>query len=150
MLKPLVVSQCDHSFCGLCLTNSLKTSPLCPECHVNIPVNDSAVRRGLFFSRLLNEAKVQCKCGSVVSIAVCVNTPITQHYNITTGDVMQHSPSKPIPRVVQESVYHVIGIMQQQQATILPKGTVQIQTNCSTVRELFINYLKATFIIKNP
>ena len=153
MLKPLVVSQCDHSFCGLCLTNSLKTSPLCPECHVSIPVNDSAVRRGLFFSRLLNEAKVQCKCGSVVSIATyddhkCVSTPLLP--NITTGDIMQLSPSKPIPRVVQESVYHVIGIMQQQQATILPKGTVQIQTNGYTVRELFINYLKATFIIKYP
>ena len=55
--KPLMITECEHTFCGLCLTEWLRTNeknPLWPECKVPVEPNDESVKQGMFVSRLIN------------------------------------------------------------------------------------------------
>ena len=41
---PPVVNNCDHAFCGLCLTIHLKNDTTCPICVTDIPAHQQSVR----------------------------------------------------------------------------------------------------------
>ena len=63
--KPLMVTRCEHSFCGLCLTEWLRkneSKPSCPECKIPIEATEESVKRAaMFVFRLINSAHVICK-----------------------------------------------------------------------------------------
>ena len=148
--KPLMITQCEHSFCGLCLTEWLRineSNPSCPECKIPVEASEESVKRAMFIFRLINSANVICKsCETAIPIIKykdhaekCSQSP--RHNNPTTltaTEIMNLSPSKPVPKFIEQCVSHVIGL-KIKQTTSLPCGTVQIQTKGSTVSSSYFD-----------
>lgn len=132
--RPIVVSKCEHVFCGLCLINYLRenSNPVCPTCKVLIPPMEESIRPGIMLNRLLQSVYVKCNCGIQISLKYGQEHQCSKHKVLTTGDILNLSPSKPVPRDVEECVTHIVGIKMKQSS--LPNKTIQLPTGSSRVK----------------
>lgn len=130
--RPLMINQCNHVFCALCLTNWLENSNRCPTC--SIPTTPGDVSPGLCISRILNTRVVKGTCGCSFKLLSAQSHTCSPALSFTTLEMMQLSPSKPVPKKVEECIAHVVGIKMQQ--SNLPNKTVQLPSGSSQVRLL--------------
>ena len=55
---------------------------------------------------------------------------------MTLEDIMNLSPSKPVPRIIEQCVTHVVNIKMKQ--SILPNQTIQLPTKGPQVKQILV------------
>ena len=130
----MVIKRCEHGFCGLCLTNHLRgnSDPACPTFNQPVPPTADSIRPGILLNRMFQSAYVKCSCGVQIQVKVSQEHQCQHTKIITTGDILNMRPSKPVPIDVDECINHIVGIKMKQ--SLLPNHTIQLPTGSSRVQ----------------
>ena len=134
-LKRPVLLTCDHAYCSICLLSHLqeKKMPKCIVCENIILPSKNSVRPGTVLARLMESVCIVLKCGCSTQLAHCENHVCT----ISTSQILNLTPTKPIPKDVMDCVGHVVGI--KMHLSDLPNKTIQLPSGGPVVSRLFLN-----------